>query len=97
MEFLVIMAVMYFLPMIVALAKGCDSKGPIIAISLLLGWFPLVSIICLIWAIAGKTEQKQIARAEILADAIAAAQRRVRAVRSANSGCCGGTVSVEVR
>jgi hypothetical protein len=70
-----IVIIMWVLPAIVALAKGCDSKGPIIAISLLLGWFPLVSLICLIWAICGKTERKEIARATILAEAIAKAQR----------------------
>jgi hypothetical protein len=75
MEFIVVLAIMYFLPMIVAVAKGCDSKGAIILVSLLLGWFPLVSLICLFWAICGGTEKKQIARAKILADAIAAAQR----------------------
>jgi Trk-type K+ transport system membrane component len=72
MEFVVIMALMYFLPMIVALAKGCDSKGAIVLISLLLGWVPFVTIVCLIWAICGRTVRKQRAQARILAEAIAA-------------------------
>jgi hypothetical protein len=75
MEILGIMALMYFIPMIIALAMGCDSTGPIIAISLLLGWLPLVTIICIIWAICAGNKRKQIARAEILADAIVKAQR----------------------
>jgi len=30
--------------MIIALARKCDSTGAIIIISLLLGWFPLVTL-----------------------------------------------------
>ena len=75
MAILAIMAIMYFLPMIVALAKGCDSRRSIIVVSLLFGWLPGISLILLICAIVDKTEQKQIARAQILADAIVKAQR----------------------
>jgi hypothetical protein len=77
MSIIVFMLLMYFIPMIIALAKGCDNKGAIIAISLLLGWFPLVTIVCIFWAICGKTEHKQRARAELLANAIVKAQREV--------------------
>jgi hypothetical protein len=70
-----IVIVMWVLPAIVAVAKGCDSKGSIILISLLLGWFPLVSLICLIWAICGSTGRKQVRSAKILAEAIVKAQR----------------------
>ena len=34
----------------------------------------LVTIVCIIWAMVGKTEQKQLARAKMLAQAIADAQ-----------------------
>jgi T4 superinfection immunity protein len=75
MEILAVMAIMYFIPMIIALAKGCDSKASIILLSLILGWFPFVTVACIIWAICDSTERKQNARAEILANAIAKAQR----------------------
>jgi hypothetical protein len=69
------MLLMYFIPMIIALARGCDNKASIIILSLVLGWFPLVTIVCIIWAICAGNRQKQIAHAEILANAIAKAQR----------------------
>lgn len=40
-------AILYFVPMIIALARKCDSTGAIIIINLLLGWFPLVTLICI--------------------------------------------------
>lgn len=72
---LTIIIIMYCLPPIIALARRCDEAKSIILISLLLGWFPLVSLACLIWAIVGSAEQKQIDHAEMLAQAIARAQR----------------------
>jgi T4 superinfection immunity protein len=75
MSIIVIMLIMYFIPMIIALARGCDNAGAMIAVSLLLGWFPLVTIVCIFWAICGATKQKQLARAEVLANAIVKAQR----------------------
>jgi hypothetical protein len=75
MEILAVMALMYFIPMIIALARGCDSKASIILLSLILGWFPFVTVACIIWAICAGNKRKQIARAEILADSIVKAQR----------------------
>jgi hypothetical protein len=75
MSIITIMLIMYFVPTIIALARGCDDKGGMIAISLLLGWVPLVTIACIIWAICGGNQKKQIARAELLANAIVSVQR----------------------
>ena len=72
--FIIILGIFYFLPMIIALAKKCDNTAQIVLFSLLLGWIPLVTIVCIIWAIVGTTEQKQVARGKMLAQAIADAQ-----------------------
>lgn len=70
---LFVMLILYPLPTIIALARGCDEKASMILMSLLLGWIPLVG--CTFWAIAGSTEKKHAARAKMLAQAIADAQR----------------------
>jgi Superinfection immunity protein len=67
MDILIFMAILYPVPMLLAWAKGCDSKGAITFISLLLGWFPFVWLICLFWAICGGTRRKHIKRAKIYA------------------------------
>ena len=71
MEYLAICAILYFVPMIIAVARKCDSTGAIIIISLLLGWFPLVTLICIAWAICGRTQKRKMADAKLLAQAIA--------------------------
>ncbi|MFY9970647.1 MAG: superinfection immunity protein [Roseiarcus sp.] len=72
---LFVMLILYPLPTIIALARGCDEKASMILMSLLLGWIPLVTLGCTFWAIAGSTEKKHAARAKVLAQAIADAQR----------------------
>jgi hypothetical protein len=56
-------------------SQGLRQQSLDLILSLVLGWFPLVTIVCIIWAICAGNRQKQIAHAEILANAIAKAQR----------------------
>jgi Superinfection immunity protein len=74
MELLVFLALGYFLPTIIACIRKPDAKGNIIALSLLLGWLPMVSIICIIWALCAKTTSKQLDQVNLIAAAMVAAQ-----------------------
>jgi hypothetical protein len=74
MELLVFLALGYFLPTIIVCMRKPDAKGNIIALSLLLGWLPMVSIICIIWALCAKTTSKQLDQVNLIAAAMVAAQ-----------------------
>jgi hypothetical protein len=71
MELLVFLALGYFLPTIIPCIRKPDAKGNIIALSLLLGWLPMVSIICIIWALCAKTTSNQV---NLIAAAMVAAR-----------------------
>jgi hypothetical protein len=75
MTILVVVAVMWFLPFVIVMARRSDSAISIVILNLVVGWLPLVSLGCLIWAIVDKTEKKQQAHAKMLAEAIVTAQR----------------------
>ena len=51
MEFLLIPALLYFLPAIIALARGHHDGFAIFLTNLLLGWTVLGWIIALIWSV----------------------------------------------
>ena len=74
MELLVFLGLGYFLPTIIACTRKPDAKVNIIALSLLLGWLPMVSIICIIWALCARTTSKQLDQVNLIAAAMVAAQ-----------------------
>lgn len=51
MEFLLISALLYFLPAVIALARGHHDGFAIFLTNLLLGWTVLGWIIALIWSV----------------------------------------------
>jgi len=51
MEFLLIMALAYFLPTVIALARGHHNGFAIFLTNLLLGWTFIGWIIALIWSV----------------------------------------------
>ena len=51
MEFLLISALLYFLPTVIALARGHHDGFAIFLTNLLLGWTVLGWIIALIWSV----------------------------------------------
>ena len=51
---ILITIVLWMAPTLVAIARGPAHKGSIVVVSTLLGWFPLVSIGCLVWALVDR-------------------------------------------
>ena len=51
METLIILAIVYFIPAIIAIARKHRSKEAIFALNLLLGWTCLGWVIALIWSL----------------------------------------------
>jgi hypothetical protein len=54
LTYLTVTAVMYFVPSIIALSRRPANMASIIVMSLILGWFPLISLVCVIWAATAK-------------------------------------------
>jgi len=68
--------VVYFLPSLVALIRGCKSSGAgIIVLNGLLGWTVLGWIIALVWACSASTLADEKRKTEELADALARSRR----------------------
>ena len=76
MEILVLLVILYPLPLVIACARGCNSRLAIILVSLLLGWFPFVTLICIFWAICGSTSRRQRRQAKMLAREFVKAQEQ---------------------
>ena len=55
-----VLALLYFLPAIIAITRGHLSAGAIFALNLLLGWTLLGWIVSLVWSLTGNTRGNAI-------------------------------------
>lgn len=54
---LIILALIYLLPTIIAFSRGHASKWGIFATNLLLGWSGIIWLVALIWSLSNKGQQ----------------------------------------
>jgi hypothetical protein len=54
---LIVAFILYWVPLLIVLIRHPANGPSIIAISLLLGWLPFISLICVIWAVVAKKPQ----------------------------------------
>jgi hypothetical protein len=67
---LVILAIIYFAPTLIAVLRGVRAPGAVIAINIFLGWTLLGWIAALVWSLGGSTHKGAEQDAERLAKAI---------------------------